>query len=229
MQILFVWVFKLVRKLVRLCSDTVNHLVCQILFYGQNVKCRGFKTNGLPFVSVAFGGKCTIGSKFIMNNNLRSNPIGRSQACVLFVDQDAQLTIGNNVGISQTAIVCHLSITIGNDVKIGAGVCIYDTDFHSLKSDIRLNSRLDMEAKIKRPVLIKDNAFIGAHSTILKGVTIGKNSVIGACSVVTKDVEDNEVWAGNPAKLVKILPASEKKAKSLSDFIVPEKLIEETH
>lgn len=205
MQQLFIWVFKLGRKVVRLCSDQANQFVCRILFYGQNVKCLGFKTMGLPFVSVAFGGKCTIGSEFIMNNNLRSNPIGRSQACVLFVDKNARLTIGNNVGISQTAIVCHLSITIENNVKIGAGVCIYDTDFHALDPDIRLDSRLDMAAKMRSPVLIKENAFIGAHSTILKGVTIGKNSVIGACSVVTKNVADNEVWAGNPAKLVKML------------------------
>jgi acetyltransferase-like isoleucine patch superfamily enzyme len=55
----------------------------------------------------------------------------------------------------------------------------------------------------KRPVVINDNVFIGAHSTILKGVTIGKNSVIGACSVITKDIPDNEIWAGNPAKFIK--------------------------
>jgi acetyltransferase-like isoleucine patch superfamily enzyme len=140
------------------------------------------------------------------------------------VDRDAELNIGNNVGISQTAIVCHLRISIGNNVKIGAGVCIYDTDFHSLNPEIRGNFKLDMDAKIKQPVIIKDNAFIGAHSTILKGVTIGKNSVIGACSVVTKDVEDNEVWAGNPAKLVKKLPGFESIIKPLSN-VVPEKQI----
>jgi acetyltransferase-like isoleucine patch superfamily enzyme len=51
-------------------------------------------------------------------------------------------------------------------------------------------------------VTIKDNVFIGAHSTILKGVTIGENAVIGVCSVITKDVPANEIWAGNPAKLI---------------------------
>lgn len=62
---------------------------------------------------------------------------------------------------------------------------------------------MDRASKITKPVTIKENAFIGAHSTILKGVTIGKNSIIGACSVVTKNVPDNEIWAGNPAKFVK--------------------------
>ena len=50
---------------------------------------------------------------------------------------------------------------------------------------------------------IKDNAFIGSHSTILKGVTIGENAVIGACSLVSKDIPANEIWAGNPIKFIK--------------------------
>ena len=54
-------------------------------------------------------------------------------------------------------------------------------------------------------MIIEDNVFIGAHSTILKGVTIGQNSIIGACSVVTKNIPPNEIWAGNPAKFIKKL------------------------
>jgi len=50
----------------------------------------------------------------------------------------------------------------------------------------RSNFDLDNQLKIIKPVYIEENVFIGAHSTILKGVTIGKNSVVGACSVVTK-------------------------------------------
>ena len=56
------------------------------------------------------------------------------------------------------------------------------------------------------PVTIKDNAFIGAHSIILKGVTIGEKSIIGAGSVVARDVPDGEIWAGNPAKFIKNIP-----------------------
>ena len=53
------------------------------------------------------------------------------------------------------------------------------------------------------PVTIGDDVFIGAHSTILKGVTIGDRAIIGACSVVTKNVPDDEIWAGNPARFIR--------------------------
>ncbi|MBO6573737.1 MAG: acyltransferase [Balneola sp.] len=156
-------------------------------------------------MNVARGGNCQIGDKFRMNNGLKGNPIGRPQRCVLFVDYGAILIIGENVGMSSTAIVSHEKITIGNNVKIGGGVCIYDTDFHSLDPNLRKNAKLDQKQKNNKPVTIKDNVFIGAHSTILKGVTIGENAIIGACSLVTRDIPSNEIWGGNPAKLIKNL------------------------
>ena len=52
-------------------------------------------------------------------------------------------------------------------------------------------------------VRIKENAFIGCNTVICNAVTIGKNAIVGASSVVTKDIPDNEVWAGNPAKFIK--------------------------
>lgn len=171
--------------------------------YGNNVRFHSVVANGLPYIMVARGGKCTIGKKFQINSGIRSNPIGRSQPCILFVDRDAELIIGNNVGISQTAIICHKRIKIGNHIKIGGGVCIYDTDFHSLNPVDRINPANDRKNKVSKPVIIHDNVFIGAHSTILKGVAIGENSIIGACSVVTKSVPSNEIWAGNPAKFIK--------------------------
>jgi acetyltransferase-like isoleucine patch superfamily enzyme len=137
-----------------------------------------------------------------MNNGLKGNPIGRPQPCLFFVDKEAELIIGKNVGISSTALVAHKSITIGDNVMIGGGVCIYDTDFHSINPSIRSNPLLDRKFENKKPIKICDNVFIGAHSTILKGVTIGENSVIGACSVVTKSIPPNEIWAGNPARFI---------------------------
>lgn len=58
---------------------------------------------------------------------------------------------------------------------------------------------------ICKPVHIKKNAWIGAAATILPGVTIGENAVVGAASFVTKDVPDNAVVVGNPAKVIRTI------------------------
>ena len=138
-----------------------------------------------------------------MNNNLKGNPIGRWQKSVIVVGPDAVLAIGNNVGMSFTAINCKKSINIGNNVMIGGGTCIYDSDFHPLNPADR-NNKVD-NAIATGDIIIEDNAFIGANSTILKGVSIGKNSIIGACSLVVKDIPPNQIWGGNPAKFIKDL------------------------
>ncbi|MBU3852425.1 MAG: acyltransferase, partial [Candidatus Paraprevotella stercoravium] len=52
-------------------------------------------------------------------------------------------------------------------------------------------------------VILKDNCFIGANVVICNAVTIGENSIVGAGSVVTKDIPDNEIWGGNPARFIK--------------------------
>ena len=171
-------------------------------FLGNNIKFSSFKTTGVPYVMVANKGECIIGKNFSMHNGIKGNPIGSYRRCTLFVDRKAKLVIGENVGISQTALICNKSITIHDYVKIGGGVSIYDTDFHSLNPDIR-KSKQDIKCCNEMPVIIKENAFIGAHSIILKGVTIGKNSIIGAGSVVTKSIPDNQIWAGNPAKFIR--------------------------
>ena len=88
-------------------------------------------------------------------------------------------------------------------MKLGGGVKIYDTDFHSLNPDIRKNRELDLTERKCAPVVLEDNCFIGAGTTILKGVRVGENAVVGACSLVTRDIPANEIWAGVPAKFVR--------------------------
>lgn len=104
---------------------------------------------------------------------------------LLGVRQDATLHIGDNVGINRNScIVARENITIGNNVIIAPGVCIYDHD-HCYE---------DPDQYITAPIVIKDGTWIAANSVILKGVTIGKNCTIAAGSVVTKDVPDNSVF-----------------------------------
>ncbi|MCL5129860.1 acyltransferase [Algibacter sp. L4_22] len=202
-QKLFYILVKAKRKIIKIVTCYFEQIYCKIILYGQNVKFKKISSNGIPYVMVAIGGSFSIGDNFKMNNGLKGNPIGRPQKCTFIVDKNAELVIGNNVGISQVAIVCHSRIIIGDNVKIGGGVCIYDTDFHSLDSNIRNDDKEDRDNKINLPIEIKKNAFIGAHTTILKGVIIGENAIVGACSLIANDIPSNEIWAGNPARLIK--------------------------
>lgn len=199
------FIYKSVIVIKNKLSKLYSYFFTLIEFFGNGVIFSSFKTNGIPYVMVAKEGSFYIGKNFKMNNDLTGNPIGRPQKCTFVVDNGAKLYIGNNVGVSSTAIVCHNSIIIEDDVKIGGGVCIYDTDFHALESLKRENSKKDRLNKVNKPVKIKKNAFIGAHSTILKGVIIGESSIVGACSVVTKNIPKNEIWGGNPAKFLRKL------------------------
>ena len=173
----------------------------QLFLNGVHIQ-KGLKVRGIMKIFVTRRGKVLIGENFRVNSGNRYNIIGRQQKTTLWVD--GKLEIGNNVGISSTAIICNHSITIGNNVIVGGNTVIYDTDFHPIDPNKRLEGK-DRENAIKKPVKIGDHVFIGAHSTILKGVTIGDNAVIGACSVVTKNIPANEIWAGNPAQYVKSL------------------------
>lgn len=198
------FIYKLAHVLNLKFSNIFYNFILRIRLWALDIKYGSVSTNGLPYLHVYRGGKMIIGSNFRLNNGVKGNPIGCYERCTLIVDSGATLTIGDNVGISQTALIASDDITIGNYVKIGGGTCVWTTDFHSLNANIRASAD-DIKYRAKAPVVIKDNVFIGAKSIILKGVTIGENSIIGAASVVTKSVPPNEIWAGNPAKFIRKL------------------------
>ena len=205
MQKAFIYLKKGISALLVKFQKPIDWCLTYCTFYFNDVKNSTFISHGRPKVNVGLGGRCSIGSNFKMNNRESSNPIGRFNRCSIIVGKKGDLIIGDNVGMSSTAIVCHNRIEIGNNVNIGGNVVIYDTDFHSINPQDRLYRKKDIENTKTKPVKIGNNAFIGAHSTILKGVTIGNNSVVGACSVVTKSIPENEIWGGNPAKKIKDL------------------------
>lgn len=164
---------------------------------------RNFKINGRLIIHRT--GKITIGDNVIINSSRSSNPIGGDERTILVAEENAQIVIGNGVGISNSCIWAKSSVTIEDDVKIGGDCKIYDTDFHSITYNNRIKGHLyDPDIKTK-PIIIHEGVFIGAHSIILKGVSIGKHSVVGAGSVVTKSIPDYQVWGGNPAKYIKTL------------------------
>ncbi len=199
-------IYKIIRRINRTIMLLFYYVITLLKFLFNGVNFHSdFTSRGIPFIDVVLGGRMVIGRSFSMNNTKWFNPIGRSQKCSFYVAKNAELVISDHVGISGTAIVCSQKVFIGNYVKIGGGCCIYDTDFHSIIPEERKIKELDIKGARSKVVIIEDNVFIGAHTTILKGVVIGKNSIIGACSVVTKPVPANQIWAGNPARFIKNL------------------------
>ena len=199
----FVFLHKGVRILSNKITSILDYISTLFVFKGNGVIFESFKTDGVPYVVVARGAKTVkIGKNFTMNNGIHGNPIGSYERCTFFVDRDSELLIGENVGISQTALISYNSIRIGKNVKIGGGTCIYTTDFHSLDPVIR-SSCNDLKYRQSAPIIIEDDVFIGAKCIILKGVTIGEQSIIGAGSVVTKSIPPRQIWAGNPARHIR--------------------------
>jgi acetyltransferase-like isoleucine patch superfamily enzyme len=202
MQMLIIKAFK-VWHLCRLALVAiVSKWRCSALFFINGVNVNSFGSFGVPYIHISLNARCTIGKNFKMNNGVKYADSGLNGKCRIEVRDGAVLTIGDNVGMSDVTITSHEKITIGNNVLLGVGTQIRDTDNHSLNPQDRLTG-LDWKNKKTSPIVIKDNVFIGAYSFILKGVTIGENAIVGAGSIVTKNIPANEIWAGNPARFLK--------------------------
>tara|TARA_A100001015_G_scaffold169845_1_gene188817 strand:- start:209 stop:664 length:456 start_codon:yes stop_codon:yes gene_type:complete len=120
--------------------------------------------------------------------------------------------IGDNCNICshvfiENDVIIGNNVTIKNGVQIWDGIHIEDNVFIgpnvTFTNDLFPRSRHHPEKFLK--TLIKKGASIGGNSTILPDIVIGHNSIIGAGAVVTKDVPDNSIVIGNPAKIKRYL------------------------
>ena len=155
--------------------------------------------------TLIIGNNCCIKSSFL------SNLVGLySKTIIVTRSPNAEIIIGDNVGISGATIYARKSIHIGDNTAIGGNCKILDNDFHPIEFEER--NRLmndpnggDSELVPSRPIIIGKNCFIGCNSIILKGTVLGDGCVVGAGAVVCGTFEPNSVIAGNPAKVIKKL------------------------
>lgn len=153
---------------------------------------------------------------------------GLNKASFIFESEKGHVTIGNNVHLGGVTFISRNQIIVKDNVTMAWDITIYDHNSHSIYWDERKNDNETCYSDYKNfngnnvvtkdwsnvknaPIIIESKVWIGFGVLILKGVTIGEGAVIGAKSVVTKDVPEWSVVAGNPAKIIKVLPENLRK------------------
>ncbi|MDQ8737842.1 DapH/DapD/GlmU-related protein [Paenibacillus sp. LHD-38] len=124
--------------------------------------------------------------------------VGHPWAVQITSTKGANLTFGDNVYVNAgVGIAANKEILIGDNVKIGPRTSIFDSNYHRLDSSDK--------GELRKSITIGNNVWIGADCTILPGVTIGDNSVIAAKSTVNKNIPNNVLAGGSPAKVIREL------------------------
>ncbi|WP_164670787.1 sugar O-acetyltransferase [Virgibacillus doumboii] len=115
-------------------------------------------------------------------------------------DYGSNIHVGENFFVNFDCVILDVcKVRIGANCMMAPGVHIY-TATHSVNPSERMAG-----TEFGKPVTIGDNVWIGGRAVINPGVTIGNNAVIASGAVITKDVPDNVVVGGNPAKVIKEL------------------------
>lgn len=131
--------------------------------------------------------------------------IGKSKKNLL-IEQPFICDYGYNIEVGENFYSNHnltildcAKVTFGDNVFIAPN-CSFYTAEHPLDYNLR-----NKGTEYAKPITIGNNVWIGGSVTVLSGVSVGNNVVIGAGAVVTKDIPDNVVVVGNPAKIIKHL------------------------
>lgn len=132
--------------------------------------------------------------------NLYGCEIGDNSKVGTFVEIQKGAVIGKNCKISSHTFICE-GVTIEDGVFVGHNVTFINDKYP--RSTAEGGALQTEEDWVCVPTRVKKGASIGSSATLLCGVTVGENAIVGAGSIVTRDVPDNAVVAGNPARIMK--------------------------
>ncbi|TCN58677.1 sugar O-acetyltransferase [Flavobacterium circumlabens] len=139
-------------------------------------------------------------------NTVFSELIGKKVDPTFFLIPPFHSDFGENISIGKNVFINHActfmdrgGITIEDDVLIGPKVNLITTN-HPVSPAAR-------RATISNPIHIRKGAWIGVGATILPGVTVGENAIVAAGAVVSKNVPENTIVGGIPAKIIRSIDA----------------------
>ena len=158
------------------------------------------------------------GKRYIRYGKNFTTGVGCRIEAYKFFDYIPEMRIGNNVQINDYVhLACAEMLIIEDDVLIESKVYISDINHgnYSGKNQTDPEERAKERIISTKSVKIRKNVWIGENCTILPGIEIGRNSVIGANSIVTKDIPENCIAVGNPAKVIKRYNQNSKKWERL--------------
>ena len=153
----------------------------------------GLNVTNAPYVRgharIRIGRDCTFSSLNVRTGRFRDKP---------------ELEFGDECYVAYGVMFqLNQRIKMGNHVLIAGNSTVQDSDGHPSVPEKRMRGELELGADDIAPVEIKDYAWLGRSSHVLKGVTIGKGAVVAAGSVVIGDVPDGAIAMGVPARILK--------------------------
>jgi acetyltransferase-like isoleucine patch superfamily enzyme len=169
------------------------------LYYAPMLRARcetvgqGLNVSNAPYVRgharIRIGNDCTFSSLNVRTGRFRDAP---------------ELEFGDGCYVAYGVMFqLNQRIRLGNHVLIAGNASVQDSDGHPSDPEKRMRGETELGEEDIAPVEIKDHAWLGRSSQVLKGVTIGRGAVVAAGSVVVSDVPDGAIAMGVPARVLK--------------------------
>lgn len=164
-----------------------------------------------PTASIHLQGRAEVDIEVGANSHIRGELLvfghgGRIRmGAWCYLGEGSRIWSAGSVSIGDRVLISHLC-TIMDNLTHPIGAAARHAQFRAI---VESGHPSEIELGV-RPVVIEDDALIGCHSVILRGVTIGRGAIVGAASIVTRDVPAYTIVAGNPARHVRELTAEER-------------------